>query len=385
MRESTSKQKPEHGGFAETVSIPRGKIGIHLRDIQSEESSTVVSSVSEGSPLAGKVFAGDYIINVNDIDVRDMDTAGKYFHLHQSTSLHLVCIAVHFLKGGFFSLLGIFEVFNQCSQDEKVLTILHKWSNTETIYEEPASTGSTCKSSKLSQKKSRHHSSRSASEKQRSKHRNHKKKKLCDSAVSSSETKVEERQNESARKAVFERSHPSLKSSIAVEHCTSSGAPTPPGFAFDDSIKTKSSMKEQKMLDQSGPVALEVSELPLPPCAFDESSSKSSQLKQKIHHYELNRQENSPLPVGFVFDDSIKASIASKMGRKSFCEECSNTCDSTIPPDETESFSHESILQSTSKLSNEGASSSSNGESSTVPLTGNHESSHSNSNQHTLW
>lgn len=77
LRQSTSTHEPERNGLTERITISTGKIGIHLRDIQSKESRTVVSSVSSCSPLAGKVFEGDHIIGVNDIDVRGMDTTGK--------------------------------------------------------------------------------------------------------------------------------------------------------------------------------------------------------------------------------------------------------------------------------------------------------------------
>ena len=77
MRQNISTYKPENGEKTETVSMPRGKLGIHLRDVPSKESSTIVSSVTSGSPLAGKVFEGDYILSVNGIDVRNMNSTGK--------------------------------------------------------------------------------------------------------------------------------------------------------------------------------------------------------------------------------------------------------------------------------------------------------------------
>lgn len=60
-----------------SITIPPGKLGIHLEDFRSDVSSTVVSSVNDESPLAGKVFKGDYIVCVNGVDVHKMDTASK--------------------------------------------------------------------------------------------------------------------------------------------------------------------------------------------------------------------------------------------------------------------------------------------------------------------
>lgn len=59
------------------VTIPPGRVGIHLEDFVSDVSSTIVTSVSPSSPLAGKVYQGDIIISVNDVDVRKMDTSSK--------------------------------------------------------------------------------------------------------------------------------------------------------------------------------------------------------------------------------------------------------------------------------------------------------------------
>ena len=59
-----------------TVTIPPGKLGIHLKDSQSDNCSTIVSSVSDSSPLAGKIFRGDQVIGINDVNVRDMGTTG---------------------------------------------------------------------------------------------------------------------------------------------------------------------------------------------------------------------------------------------------------------------------------------------------------------------
>lgn len=64
-----------------TVFVPPGRLGIHLEDIESENSSTIVSDVSSDSPLAGKVFQGDYIVSINGVDVREMNTSGKDLYL----------------------------------------------------------------------------------------------------------------------------------------------------------------------------------------------------------------------------------------------------------------------------------------------------------------
>lgn len=61
----------------EIISMPPGRIGIHLEDFVSGVSNTVVTSVSPSSALAGKVFPGDSIIRVNGVDVHKMDTLRK--------------------------------------------------------------------------------------------------------------------------------------------------------------------------------------------------------------------------------------------------------------------------------------------------------------------
>ena len=68
-----------HASWTENrVCIPAAKkLGIHLKDKESEVSSTVISSVSADSPLSGKVFEGDCILSMNGIDVRDMDTSSE--------------------------------------------------------------------------------------------------------------------------------------------------------------------------------------------------------------------------------------------------------------------------------------------------------------------
>jgi C-terminal processing protease CtpA/Prc len=67
----------QHDYETTIVTIPPGRVGIHLEDFISDVSSTIVSAVSPSSPLAGKVVQGDSIIAVNGVDVRKMDTSGK--------------------------------------------------------------------------------------------------------------------------------------------------------------------------------------------------------------------------------------------------------------------------------------------------------------------
>jgi C-terminal processing protease CtpA/Prc len=59
------------------ITVPPGKLGIHLDDNKSEVSNTIVSSISSRSPLFGRVFEGDYITAINGVDVHEMDTSGK--------------------------------------------------------------------------------------------------------------------------------------------------------------------------------------------------------------------------------------------------------------------------------------------------------------------
>ena len=71
------------------VTMPPGRVGIHLEDLVSDVSSTIVTAVSPSSPLAGMVFQGDSIICVNDVDVRKMDTLGKAANNNRGT-LHFL-------------------------------------------------------------------------------------------------------------------------------------------------------------------------------------------------------------------------------------------------------------------------------------------------------
>jgi hypothetical protein len=60
------------------VTVPPGKLGIHLDDYESEVSNTIVSSISSRSPVFGRVFEGDYLTGINDVDVHEMDSSGKH-------------------------------------------------------------------------------------------------------------------------------------------------------------------------------------------------------------------------------------------------------------------------------------------------------------------
>jgi C-terminal processing protease CtpA/Prc len=77
----TNKSKPPAMNLV-TVVAPPGRLGIHLDDIESEKSSTIVSAISSGSPLEGKVFQGDYIVSINGVDVREMNTSGENLYLN---------------------------------------------------------------------------------------------------------------------------------------------------------------------------------------------------------------------------------------------------------------------------------------------------------------
>lgn len=84
MSQSVNQVKDENGSepthehwIEKSVTIPPGKLGIHLKDFESDVSSSYISSVSPTSPLAGKVEQGDSIIRVNGVDVRCMDTTSK--------------------------------------------------------------------------------------------------------------------------------------------------------------------------------------------------------------------------------------------------------------------------------------------------------------------
>jgi C-terminal processing protease CtpA/Prc len=95
MSQSVNQVKDENGSepthehwIEKSVTIPPGKLGIHLKDFESDVSSSYISSVSPTSPLAGKVEQGDSIIRVNGVDVRCMDTSSKKL-LFESCKLKL--------------------------------------------------------------------------------------------------------------------------------------------------------------------------------------------------------------------------------------------------------------------------------------------------------
>jgi hypothetical protein len=58
------------------ISVPPGKLGIRLEN-KPTKLGTIVTLVSDGSPLEGKIFVGDVILQVNGVDVERMDTYGK--------------------------------------------------------------------------------------------------------------------------------------------------------------------------------------------------------------------------------------------------------------------------------------------------------------------
>jgi hypothetical protein len=71
------QQTPPAGRTEEklTLTVPPGRLGIRLDNTPSKI-GTVVYLVSSESPLAGKVFKGDRIVEVNGVNVGRMDTYG---------------------------------------------------------------------------------------------------------------------------------------------------------------------------------------------------------------------------------------------------------------------------------------------------------------------
>lgn len=57
------------------IAVPPGKLGIRLEN-KPTRLGTVVTLVGAGSPLDGKIFVGDLIVEVNGVDVGSMDTYG---------------------------------------------------------------------------------------------------------------------------------------------------------------------------------------------------------------------------------------------------------------------------------------------------------------------
>ena len=51
------------------VTVPPGRLGVNLMDSGSDGNGTVVSYVTSNSPLAGKVFHGDELIDIKKDDL----------------------------------------------------------------------------------------------------------------------------------------------------------------------------------------------------------------------------------------------------------------------------------------------------------------------------
>lgn len=105
------------------ISVPPGKLGIRLEN-KPTKLGTIVTLVSDGSPLEGKIFVGDVILQVNGVDVERMDIYGKCSCLLadvfaddilQKTQIRLVFVS---------TLSGILEVFQRYQNEEKSITFM---------------------------------------------------------------------------------------------------------------------------------------------------------------------------------------------------------------------------------------------------------------------
>eukprot|EP00804_Cyclotella_cryptica_P005445 CCRYP_002980-RA/>CCRYP_002980-RA protein AED:0.26 eAED:0.21 QI:0/0/0/0.83/0.8/0.66/6/0/1422 len=278
------------------VAIPPGRIGIHLADFVSNVSSTVVTSVSPSSPLVGKVFEGDSITSVNGVDVRKMDT------------------------------LGLFDVFQKYSEEEKVITIVRR----SLTYDEEAGlvsgkalsiesepTQSTKSSTRQDSQHSRHkyqhdspHTSATSlvQKPSKSKRRRHHKKK--------------EDANPSASKPL-EPQEKEYKIEIINDNADDRSSST----KFQHSIERKE--RKSGYVVGLARTSEHDEESPLPPNAFDTSLSDSSAFKQQKFPNitgcptEGISSPTAPIPVGFVFDDST----SKKSTVRKFCgaESCTQS------------------------------------------------------------
>lgn len=103
------------------VAVPPGKLGIRLENKPSEM-GTMVTLVGAGSPLDGKVYVGDCIVEVNGVNVESMDTYGKL--LICSASPLLMLFIVELIKCFSNSITGILEVFQKYQNEERFVTII---------------------------------------------------------------------------------------------------------------------------------------------------------------------------------------------------------------------------------------------------------------------
>ncbi|KAL7521657.1 hypothetical protein ACHAWX_006331 [Stephanocyclus meneghinianus] len=257
----------------EIISMPPGRIGIHLEDFVSGVSNTVVTSVSPRSALAGKVFPGDSIIRVNGVDVHKMDT------------------------------LRLFEVFQKYSEEEKVVTIARKKiiddEEEMVVGEEALSMDSeptqSSKSSNIHDSMHSHHKHQSDS--------SHK------SATSSAKKQSKRRQHHAKK----EHANPSVSKShlppakgLTIEIINDDVDDGNP-LSYPNSMERKGG-KDENIVRLASTSAND-EESPLPPDVFDRSLSETSSFKQKIPGMtrcptKISSPNVTPIPVGFVFDDS---------------------------------------------------------------------------------
>ena len=111
------------------VTAPPGRLGIVLADSLSNDCNcnTVVSFVSEESPLSGIVFCGDFFANINGVDVRGRGNSGQTMCrscVHIQLRGILIDSFIIYLKYQFGIHPGVLEVLQQYSQEEKVITII---------------------------------------------------------------------------------------------------------------------------------------------------------------------------------------------------------------------------------------------------------------------
>ena len=80
---SKQTDPPRKGRGARTIStkimvtVPPGRLGIHFVDNTVVGKGTIITKVSDDSPMVGKLLQGDQIIEINGTDVHQMSTAGE--------------------------------------------------------------------------------------------------------------------------------------------------------------------------------------------------------------------------------------------------------------------------------------------------------------------
>eukprot|EP01082_Thalassiosira_pseudonana_P005637 g5141.t1 g5141 contig19:16318-20671(-) len=268
------------------VTVPPGRLGVNLMDSGSDGKGTVVSHVTSNSPLAGKVFHGDKLIDINGTDVHEMNTSG---------------------------ILGILQ---QYSTDEKTITIIRDIPKHKQVHKSEASvshspvdeslkpepvTVSPIQSSRSH--KHHHHHPTSKSSKHPKKKNPHKKNSTLEEESRGSEPPPRPAElvyDSSLDKKNEKRHNSSNKNSVALESIVAQeneGPPVPPGMAAG-SVDTKSGKSNGS-------------------CFLSFASTASGE---------------PPVPVGMVFDDSLISKSLANTNRSKYSGDNESNKPESRPP-----------------------------------------------------